>query len=520
MNVMTAPREQRLAAAESELEPSAWAEIALVLALALAVRAPFLGFSVLDPDESAFLLAAREMLRGHLPYTTFFDIKPLGSTTLVAGAMLLFGERVVAARALALACVVATALLLRLVARELGGGRVAGFLAAVLYVAFSARLGGLAAHTEVLLAPFTAAGVLLLLREGRRAAAAPPRAPRLLAAGLLLGAAVWIKYVPAAPAAVVAGAVLLGALARRRVTVAGAAGLGLLFAAGLAAPTLATLAAYWWSGLLDAFLYWNFGFAARYVGAGPAPKELVKRVAAALVEVWPLLLLGAVHLGLALRRRGGAPDRWTLAALLAWLAGEAVAVAAPRQFFGHYFLMLLPPLSAMSGLALEAGARRLAAPGPAGRAVLALLAGGFVALVPCVPHALDAAKFVVTREDFPRMLAERIRPEIRPGETIYVATYEPVLYLLTGTALPTPYAFPDHLVGRQSFLAPTPNDGELERVLAARPRFIVLDEAREQKFEPRARAAVEAAVAARYRPHTRFDTPDGSVRVRAYVLAD
>ncbi len=484
----------------------------------MAVRAPFWGFSALDPDESAFLLAAREMLRGHLPYTTFVDIKPPGSSALVAGAMLLFGERVVAARVLASACVVATALLLRPIARELGGGRVAGFLAAVLYVAFSTRLGGLAAHTEVLLAPFSAAGILLLLREGRRTAAAPPRPLPLFAAGLLLGVAVWIKYVPAAPAALVAGAVLLGALLRRRVGAGRAAALGLAFAAGLAAPTLATLAVYWWNGLLDTFLYWNFGFLSRYAGAGPTPKEVVKRITGALLELWPLLLLGAVHAGLALRRRGAAPDFWTSAALLAWVAGEAVAVAATRQFFGHYFLLLLPPLSAMSGLALAAGARRLAAPGEAGRA--ALLAGGFVALVPCVPHALDAAKFTITREDFPRMLAARIGPEIRPGETIYVASWEPVLYLLTGAPLPTPYAFPDHLAGAQRFLARFPNDGELERVLAARPRFIVLDEAREQGVEPSARAAIGAAIAARYRLHTRFDTPDGSVRVRAHVLVD
>jgi 4-amino-4-deoxy-L-arabinose transferase-like glycosyltransferase len=139
-------------------------EVALVLALAFAVRAPFWEISVIDWDESVFILQAREMLWGHLPYTTLRDIKRPGSATLIAGAMLLFGERVLAARILAFACVAATALLLRLIVREIGGSRAAGLLAAILYVAFSARLGGLVAHTEVLLAPFSAAGVLLLLR--------------------------------------------------------------------------------------------------------------------------------------------------------------------------------------------------------------------------------------------------------------------------------------------------------------------------------------------------------------------
>ena len=484
------------------------------------VRAPFWGFSVLDWDESALILAAREMLRGHLPYTTFLDIKPPGSTALIAGAMLVLDERVAAARVLAFACVAATALLLRPIARELGGGRIAAFLAATLYIAFSARLGGLAAHTEVLLAPFTAAGMLLLLREGAASGAGrPPRASRLLAAGLLLGIAVWIKYVPGAAAALVAGVVLLGALSRRRIGAARATGLGLTFASGLAAPGLASLAVYWASGLLDAFLYWNFGFAFAYTGAGPGLKGILQRAAAALLELWPLLLLGAIHAGLALRRRGAAPDPWTLAALLGWLAGEAVAVTAPRQFFGHYFLMLLPPLSAMSGLALEAGARRLAAPGEAGRA--ALLAGAFVALVPLMPHALDAAKIVVTREDFPRMLAARIRPEIRPGETIYVATWEPILPSAHRHAPAHALRLSGVSGGLGALPRPPPQrQGEVERILAARPRFIVLDEAWKGEFDPRARAAIEAAIAARYRLHTRYDTPDGSVKVRAHVLAD
>jgi 4-amino-4-deoxy-L-arabinose transferase-like glycosyltransferase len=389
-------------------------------------------------------------------------------------------------------------------------------LAAILYVAFSARLGGLVAHTEVLLAPFSAAGVLLLLRAARKEPG-PPRIPVFLAAGLLFGLAVWIKYVPAAPAGLLAGAVLLGTLWRRRAGLSGAVAAGLAFAAGVAAPTLATLLLYWTSGLLDAFLYYNFGFASRYVAAGPGLHMIFRRLEVAWLELWPLLL-GAAFLGLALlRRRAGLIPSGSALLLLAWLAGEAIAVAAPRQFFNHYFLLLVPPLSVLSGLALAAGARRIAAPGKEAQA--AVLAGGFLALVPGAPHVLATVSVLLTRVDHPRVLAARMLPEIQAGETIYVADWHPILYLPTGTRLPTPVVLGEHLVGSQRFLARIPPDEELARILAANPRFIVMG-AVPDNFDPGARAAIEAAVAARYRLHTELELPDGWVRIRAYARLD
>ena len=62
-----------------------------------------------------------------------------------------------------------------------------------------------------------------------------------------------------------------------------------------------------------------------------------------------------------------------------------------------------------------------------------------------------------------------IQPEIQPGETIYVADWHPILYLLTGTRLPTPLVLGEHLVGSQRFLARISPDEELARILAANP---------------------------------------------------
>ncbi len=46
--------------------------------VAVSVRAPALLYSVLNYDESMYLLMGLEFARGHLPYTTVCDLKPFG----------------------------------------------------------------------------------------------------------------------------------------------------------------------------------------------------------------------------------------------------------------------------------------------------------------------------------------------------------------------------------------------------------------------------------------------------------
>src|SRR5690242_11241170 len=45
----------------------------ILLVIAFALRAPAIGLSEIDWDESNFSLVAREILRGHWPYTAVFD---------------------------------------------------------------------------------------------------------------------------------------------------------------------------------------------------------------------------------------------------------------------------------------------------------------------------------------------------------------------------------------------------------------------------------------------------------------
>jgi hypothetical protein len=94
--------------------------------------------------------------------------------------------------------------------------------------------------------------------------------------------------------------------------------------------------------------------------------------------------------------------------------------------------------------------------------------------------------FALGLPDAPRRMAALMNEELRPGETIFVPNYQPVVYFLTNAPLPTRFPFPVHLTGSFGSLAGVDTDAEVSRILAARPRFIVLD--RSEWFSMRASA--------------------------------
>ncbi|MFC7688664.1 hypothetical protein ACFQY5_02465 [Paeniroseomonas aquatica] len=83
-----------------------------LLALAVLLRLPSFLQSVIDPDESLYVLQAREWLRGGWPYVAVWDMHPVGAPALVAAGFAILGESIAAVRLLGAAAVAVTGFLL------------------------------------------------------------------------------------------------------------------------------------------------------------------------------------------------------------------------------------------------------------------------------------------------------------------------------------------------------------------------------------------------------------------------
>jgi 4-amino-4-deoxy-L-arabinose transferase-like glycosyltransferase len=479
-----------------------------LLAFTLAVRAMSFRFAVIDTDEGLYLLQAREWLRGGWPYVAVWDMHPVGAPAMFAAAWTLFGKSIMTVRLLASLCVAITAWLTWRTVRELHGPRVVAGAASVLYITHSVMLGGLASNTEILFAPFVSGALFLAVRAATRPAEAP-RWRDLALMGVLVGYGLTIKPVVVpmgclAFALLVGPAWLAGAQGWRRVAAMAAAYTGLCLL-----PTLLFALAYAGRGEFQAFLFGSFLAPLTYAAAPPAAGVIWGRVSDSLLELLWLLPLAAVPLW-GLRRASLAnPATQLVLVALAWLGASALAVAGPGMYFNHYFVILLAPLSILAAV----GAWRLAWRLRPGLAVPAF--AGLVGAVALHAWASDTLPRWERRlePDPPRQVAEIIRQQIRRGEPIFVANYHAAVYVMSGAGVPTRFAFPGHLTCGFDKITGVDADAEVNRILASRPRIIVVDRGWWRSMRRRVRVNIATTLQRSYVKVAEVQEVDGMVEI-------
>jgi hypothetical protein len=115
-----------------------------------------------------------------------------------------------------------------------------------------------------------------------------------------------------------------------------------------------------------------------------------------------------------------------------------------------------------------------------------------------------------------RQVSGIIRAGLRPGEAIFVANYHPVIYALTDAALPTRFIFPAQLTGSTfTQVAGIDADAEVARIMATRPRFVVVDRGWWPRMRPSAAAIIAEALERDYAITATVDEERGPIEVWA-----
>ncbi len=485
----------------------------VLMVAALVLRASAFLPSVINPDESLYAVQAQAWLRGGWPYVAVWDMHPVGAPALFMAAFTVFGENLASLRLLGVLAVAGTGFALNCAVRASGVGRATGLAAGLAYVACSALLDGLATNAEILLAPFVAAGVALGLRAMRRALrlGEAPGLGRVLLAGLLVGLALLVKTVVLPLGCLVFLLLVVPALWVRALRWRRVAGLALAYALACGAPLGLVALVYALRGEWAAFLDGNVLAPLRYLGMGvPLAQAMRLSVAAGATLLLPVLLACGVLLPNWSACRPMRQAELCLArAALAWLCAASLAVALPGMYFPHYFLLLLAPVSLLAAL----GARRLARlarpglmlAGFAGLLAVTTLQAWSMVLLPRLEHGIG-----LKVQDPPQRVAAALNAGLRPGETIFVVNWQPLLYFLTNTVAPTRYVLPTQLTGHFARVTGIDPEAELARILATRPRFLVLDSGRWGQVAPAAQAMVTQVLEQDYEQYAQLPGEDGS----------
>jgi 4-amino-4-deoxy-L-arabinose transferase-like glycosyltransferase len=475
--------------------------VALLCVAAVLFRLTSFVPAVVDTDEGLYLVQAREWLNGGWPLVAAWDMHPIGAPLMFALAFLAFGVSVESARLLGLICVAATACGLYAAARGVGAPRRVGVGAGVLYCAQSVLLGGLCTNTEILIAPFVTGAVAIGLHGTARALAEVPRGPgwlSVIAMGTLIGCALLVKQVVVpegcfAFALLVLPALVRGLLPWRRLfAMAG------VYAVLCVTPFVLAGFAYWTQGWLDHYLDGSLLAPFRYALERIPGPEAMRRIGAAA------LLLGfsfaAALVAVVAWRPRDLPEPLTLLTGIAvlWFAVAFAAISGPGFYFAHYFLLWLPPLSILAAIGAWWMALLIARRGVVRRSFIVGI--GIVAAQPWLIEAqarLERGPGLM-HPDPVREVAAQVARAAGPGGDAFIANYHPSVYVISGARLSTRFPFPAHLTGVFEDLSDTSTEAELVRVLAARPRAIVVDRGWMHTMRPAASELVMRAIAEGY----------------------
>ncbi|MCB2080929.1 MAG: hypothetical protein KDE55_24910, partial [Novosphingobium sp.] len=428
-------------------QASRWVLFAVFVLVALAIQSTTLGNTNRHADETFYFLVGQRMHEGLLPYVDMWDRKPFGLFAiyyLIAG----ISTSVWAYQLVACAMAGLTALVIAEIVAK-WSSRSAGLYAGLSYLFVCVLFEGISGQTPDFYNPLIAGAALLVSGELERLLRGEVRW-QVFAAMALGGVAITIKQTTLFESAFF-GLTVLFCLYRSGAKALAIFKSGLVCAVIGAAPMLAIAAFYavigHWSEFWHAMVTSNF--------AKISEDGEVWRLIGNLLRAAILLVFAA--LGVAL----GKTEARYRAFLGCWLAAAVIGFLSVPNFYSHYTLPVLVPLSVGAGLFFARIDRRLAL-------IVAL------GLYSTVWFNLDQRVWTRQAADSMAEMASTIQ-RLDTGGGLLLYDAPPYLYALSGKAFLTPLVFPHHLnFLNEKDVSHLSTHDEMVRILANRPGVIVM----------------------------------------------
>jgi 4-amino-4-deoxy-L-arabinose transferase-like glycosyltransferase len=463
---------------------------AIFLALSFVLRLPSFFQSVIDWDESLYVLMGHSLANGKLPYIEVWDHKPPGMAVLFYLAFTLFGDSIVSIRILSCLAIALTCYFLYRLGTVIGkNNEMMGWVAGLLYAVFSLTNSGLAAKPEIFYLPFVSlAFYLLFSAKGYPDRLADSHSLRFFGIGLAMGTGLQIKQVVIFDFAAILIIVALSFYFqekdwRKLVTSKKLLLSGTWLIYGLVAPLAVAAFTYLISGNFDDYIYANFTANAIRSTDALSVNNFAKAV---LVQSIQYFLFWACLFYTGLDFSGSksidSDERKLVIYLTIWFSMSCLGVLYTRNFWAAYFLQLLPSLCLIGAQTIvgftnpeKRGQRQRLALIPI---ITGLLIGCYFPLrsVHKSVHNIYFAslKKIPNWGDPPAAVAAYLKERGVRGNYIYVVNYEPVIYYLTGANMPTKYVFPPHLLDPHlAKVAGVNTFQEMNNILGKKPLYII-----------------------------------------------
>lgn len=440
----------------------------------------------LQRDEGEYAYAGQLLLQGIPSYQFAYTMKLPGTSMAYAAILWIFGQTPAGIHTGLLLLNAANALLLTMIALRMLETAAAIFAGmSYLLLSTSRSVMGLQAHATHFVVFFALAGILLLLHAMEK-----DSAWLLWTSGLLFGMSILMKQ---------HGIFFLG-FAGLYVLVRGyqdslrwrsVSWRIVVLALGSVLPLALTFLTLWRIGGLAKFWFWTFEYARAYTSnqSWAYARHILAVKARAVTHPLELMWIMALAGLSALFWEPVARSKAGFMAPLLFFSG--ISVCPGFLFRGHYFILLLPAVALLIGLAVSSTRRQLALKTkswPRAMPAILLLPGAiFLLAYSCSIFRESHLLFRMDPVDasreffgFPEALpaADYIQQHSQPGARIAVLGSEPEIYFYSHRLSATGYIYTYPLMEKQIY-APAMQREMISEIERARPEFLVVVYARD-----------------------------------------
>jgi hypothetical protein len=432
----------------------------------------------LERDEGEYAYTGQLMLQGIPPYKLAYTMKLPGTAAAYAIVLALFGQTAAGIHFGLLLMNAATTLLVYLLTARLSG-RLSGVVAAATYALLSTSFSvlGFAAHATHFIVLFALAGILVLLK-----AIETRRSWQLFASGFLLGLAFLMKQ-PGLAFVVFGGLYLFRSEWTPPIHWKGLMSRVACYVGGVILPLGLTCFILVYAGVFKTFWFWVFTYAREY-GSETSFSLGVHRflqvfpsIAGPAIGVWIIAALGLTALLWDRESRAHAGF------IGGFLLFSFLAVCFGLFFREHYFILMLPVVALLVGIAVESATQVLARTGRglAFRAIPVLLfavAFGFSVFQQRAllfeRDPIVACQKLYGPNPFPEAveIARYIDDHTSASDRIAVLGSEPEIYFYAKRHSATGFIYVYGLMEQQKYAFEMQRQ-MIDEIQSAQPRFLV-----------------------------------------------
>ena len=433
----------------------------LFVLVALSVVLRFFSFfpSVIDHDESTYLVIANEMLHHKTLYTDLIDIKPPGIFLLYALQLWLV-KSVFFTRFITALVVAATAYCLYITKRQqTPNNSQSAFATGVIYVFLCSTFTfyGVSPNTELYFNAFTALALVLFNKQSLK---------YYFFGGLMMGIGFIIKYMVlldftafmlwAFVAMLLAGVSLPKAIGQMFVRAS-------LAFVGLLLPLAACHLYYYLTNNFDAYYFITYIAPKRYANTWQ-PLHMAQLIGDYYLRFLPISFFFFYTLF-----QSKSPKNERLFALI-WTFLSLIAVTLPSNRFGHYTIQLMLPTAYLAGSFFGADAVR---PKWANVVLQKNIAYPLLALIIGIIVYLQKHD-CYDKPDIPQQTANYLNAHLQPTETLYTGNTQHIVYLLTNQRSPIAYVHRNLIFDKKHIRSiAIDTTAQINRLIALQPTYIL-----------------------------------------------